>query len=104
MRLLYGPSEEIRTPSFCAPNAAVYQLTYTWMWSGRRGTISQQSDWKSETLPIELLPHILGRVGAAPSLYRRRPTFPYNQSYVCIPTLFPTHIVWKLLLSQGLPT
>ena len=27
-------------------------------WSGRRGSNSQQSDWKSDALPIELLPHI----------------------------------------------
>ena len=27
------------------------------IWSGRLGTIQQHSDWKSDTLPIELRPH-----------------------------------------------
>ena len=36
----------------------LWSLYSQYDWSGRRGSNSQQSDWKSEALPIELLPHI----------------------------------------------
>ena len=46
----------------------------------------------AECSASELLSHIVGRGGAAPSSHRRRPTFPCDQSYVSILTLFPTYI------------
>ena len=54
----------IRTPAgfytpTCFQDTPLQPLEYIRIWSTWRGTISQQPDWKSGTLPIELHVHIM---------------------------------------------
>ena len=53
-------------PLLMLPKQACYRYTTSSIWSSRRDLNSQPSAWKADTLPIELLLHMVGCRGFEP--------------------------------------
>ena len=74
-----GVHRRIRTPAgfytpTCFQDTPLQPLEYIRIWSTWRGTISQQPDWKSGTLPIELHVHIR----SAPKFFQSEEIFTWR--------------------------
>ena len=76
---IFGADRRIRTPAgfytpTCFQDTPLQPLEYIRIWSTWRGTISQQPDWKSRTLPIELHVHIM----SAPKFFQSEEIFTWR--------------------------
>lgn len=75
---LYQTRHGSRNPA--AETLAQPQARDAKFWSGRRGSNSQHSAWKADTLPIELLPLTRGRNRRSRNRHRHLPNFPFYES------------------------